>query len=145
VEPLPEPEQIDKNSGKNSETPKFPPNFSGQIPEDDPEQHSEDQPRSTTPMQPNFTTKPFEKRKKRGRQRAKDRNSEVDGVRQLFELWWRKGSRGVRFGQFYRGQLSDDMRSYYQREYINGANTKSAAEYRQWRKEWTAKHAAKTA
>ena len=145
VEPLPEPEQADKNSGKNSETTKFHPNFSGQTPEHDPEQPSEDQPRPTTPLQPNFTTKQFEKRKKRGRKRAKDRNSEVDGVRQLFELLWCKGSRGVRFGHFYRGQLSDDMRSYYQREYINGANTKSAAEYRQWRKEWAANHAVKTA
>ena len=108
----------------------------------DPKQKVEQKPeevgKPTTPLQPKFTTKLYGKQKGNpGRQRGKDRNDSGDGVRQLFELWWSKGSRGVPFQQFYQNHLSKSMRFYYPREYIHGANPKSAAEYRQWRKEWT--------
>jgi hypothetical protein len=99
----------------------------------------------TKPLQPRFTTKLYGKQNRAGRQRGKDRTDSTDGVRQLFELWWSKAGRGVAFQLFYQNHLSKSMRFYYPREYIHGANTKSAAEYRQWRKEWTAKHAVKTA
>jgi hypothetical protein len=97
------------------------------------------------PLQPRFTTKLYGKQNRAGRQRGKDRNDSTDGVRQLFELWWSKVGRGVTFQLFYQNHVSKSMRFYYPREYIHGKNTKSAAEYRQWRKEWTAKHAVKTA
>jgi hypothetical protein len=144
-----EPEQPPENFGSEN-SPNFPPNFSQPAskgkPEAQPESSGQSQP--ALPLPPKFTTKLYDKQpqpKKRGRQRAKDRNSHLDGVRQLFELWWHKGGRGVTFGQFYRHQLSEDMRSYYPREYIYGRNPKSAAEYRQWRKAWAARNAVKTA
>jgi hypothetical protein len=102
----------------------------------------------TTPLSPTFATKPFDKpaeRKKRGRQRAKDRQSAADGVRQLFELWWLKANGRVSFGQFYRHHLSKDMRSYYTREYIYGRNATSHAEYRQWKAAWDTRHASASA
>jgi hypothetical protein len=105
-----------------------------------------------TPLVPKFTTKLYDKptgHKKKGRQRAKDRNTGADawkdGVRQLFELWWRQANRRVPFDQFYRNHLSDDMRSYYVREYIYGRNARSHAEYRQWKAEWDANRASKAA
>ena len=93
---------------------------------------------------PGNTTKPFTKqltRKGAGRQRGKDRGDEDDGVRQMFELWWRKGeSRGDSFGQFYRNHISVAMCKYYRRYYIRGENPKSAADYTRWRAEWEASH-----
>src|SRR6266568_6158390 len=81
--------------------------------------------------------------KKSGRQRAKDRNSADDGTRQLFELWWEQG-KGLSFPTFFRGQLSEYMRFYYPREYINAEtrNPKSWAEHKQWKRERESRKAA---
>lgn len=93
---------------------------------------------------PRFTTKPFEKKAARGdpgRQRKKEGQDEHDGVRQLFELYWREG-RGVTFGRFYSNQLSRAMCKYYRRYYIRGENPRSANDYRQWRAAWEASQVA---
>jgi len=150
--PGPESIQPDKNSPKNSTRGENLDEFLRPSPKKDEltpvgrgVSKPKPDPKPTTPLQPKFTAKLFDReqvRKKRGRQRAKDRNSEKDGVRQLFELWWRKASKGLAFSTFYRNHLSKDMRAYYPREYIYGANQKSAAEYRQWRAEWDARNTA---
>jgi hypothetical protein len=142
---LPEPEQAPQKFTEKFTPREISPEISEPKREGKPQSKPEHAGQPATPLQPKFTTKLYGKQKRPGRQRGKDRNDSNDGVRQLFELWWSKAGRGVRFGQFYRGHLSESMRTYYPREYINGANPKSAAEYRQWRKEWTANRTAKTA
>jgi hypothetical protein len=139
------PKNSPENSDKNSPRGEFLSEFSGKG-----ELTSNDGgvAKPTMPLVPKFTTKLFDKppeRKKRGRQRAKDRHSAADGVRQLFELWWLKANGRLSFGQFYRHHLSKDMRSYYTREYIYGRNATSHAEYRQWRAAWDARHASASA
>jgi len=80
-------------------------------------------------------------KKRRGRQRAKDRNTPDDGVRQLFELWWDEGG-GQSFTEFFQGDLSDDMCAegwgWYPKNFI-AVGGKSHGEYLGWRREWRGK------